>query len=67
MISTNTSDIMAHRLKRLAQSGLPAEELAANIQRLMEMERAEKLVATQDSEQGTLPFFAGRKAYLNVV
>jgi hypothetical protein len=67
MISTNTTDILAHRLKRLAQSGLPAEELAANIQRLMEMERTEKLTATQDSEPGTLPFIAGRKAFLNVV
>lgn len=67
MISSEISDILSRRLKKLAQSELPAPEIAANIQRLLEAERAQKLPTGESQQAFLLPLFLGCKAHLNLV
>jgi len=67
MISTDVRDIFTHRLRKLAQSGLPAHEIAASIQRLMEAERAQKFPLEEEKEDFVHPFFSRQKAHLSVV
>ena len=67
MISSGVVDLYTARLRRLAQSGLPQNEIAASIQQLMEAERTRKQPSDAADADGLLPFFSGRKAHLNVV
>ncbi len=57
----------AYRLRKLAQSGLTANELAAQIQELLEAERLQKSAPAESQDESTIAIFARNKAYLNLV
>lgn len=67
MISSEVSNILNYRLRKLAQSGLPAHELASTVQQLLEAERSQKMTANESQQDFMLPFFSGRKVHLNLV
>lgn len=66
MISPENNSMLAHQLRKLAQSGLPAQEMAARIQQLLEKDRAQKQGESEPAQDFLLPLF-GRKAHLNLV
>jgi len=66
MISADNNTILAHQLRKLAQSGLPAQEMAARIQQLLERDRAEKASESEPKADFLVPLF-GRKAHLSLV
>ena len=67
MISSELSNILAYKLRKLAESGIPAPEIASRIQQILETERAQKLAANEPQQDFIVPFFSGRKTHLNLV
>jgi hypothetical protein len=67
MISAPTSDIQPRRLKKLAQSKIPASELRSEIEKLLERERAAKAPPGNGYNDPILPLFSRCKAHLNLV
>ncbi|MBX9686668.1 MAG: hypothetical protein K2X27_08195 [Candidatus Obscuribacterales bacterium] len=67
MNSQDISNMMSYRLRRLSQSGLPAEELAKQMHALLLADRSQKLPIAEAPIEMSLPFFARRRTHLNVV
>ena len=67
MISHDVSSLLAHRLRKLAQSGAQPQELQASIQQMLQMERGQKLASGEYQQDFMVPFFSGRKVHLNLV
>lgn len=67
MMSPNSSDMIAYRLRKLALSGMPSQEIAQKVKEIIEIERAQKLKADDPQQDFILPFLSARKAHLNIV
>lgn len=67
MISTELSSMMAYKLRKIAQSGVPTPEMALRIQQILEQDRAQKKAADEPQEDFIVPFFSGRQTHLNLV
>lgn len=59
--------MISHRLRKLAQAGLSPEEMATQMQQLMQQERQNKLASLEDQQEFMLPLVGRRRTYLNVV
>ncbi len=67
MKTSDISSMLSFRLRKLAKSGVPANEIASSLRELMEADRAQKSPANESPSESTLAFLRQAQTRLRVM